>query len=127
MKPLVYSRGFSRFGAGRVRGGGFVVGAMWIRRLCSTFESRVVPVLTKPTRDDSRSLWGSLLYLQNGEHARESQPPAAVEHRVEPDGSKFAPAMFWASSMDSNSLVNDREPLEPAAMTRPVPSNFRGD
>ncbi len=74
-----------------------------------------------------RTLRLCLTEMASALSARESQPPAAVEHRVEPDGSKFAPAMFWASSMDSNSLVNDREPLEPAAMTRPVPSNFRGD
>ena len=58
---------------------------------------------------------------------KETQPRAVVEHRVERDGSKFAPVAFRESTMDSNWLVNDREPLEPAAMTRPVPSNFRGD
>ena len=34
---------------------------------------------------------------------------------------------FRACRMDSNWLVNDREPQEPAAMTRPVLPNFRGD
>ncbi len=58
---------------------------------------------------------------------RETQPAAVVEHRVEPDGSKFAPAAFRAFSMDSNWLVNDRERQEPAAMTRPVRPNYRGD
>ncbi len=134
------------------------VGAMGNAGWCSTFESRLVPGIQKPTRDGSRTLWGSLLYLQNGLQprlrrrrkgggsgsspdwvcrmrmrtlrlcltemasalsARESQPPAAVEHRVEPDGSKFAPATFRAYRMDSNRLVNDRESQEPAATTRP--------
>ena len=58
---------------------------------------------------------------------KETQPHAAVEHRVEPDGSKFAPAAFRASRMDSNRLVNDRESQEPAAMTRPVLPKYRGD
>ncbi len=56
---------------------------------------------------------------------KETQPQAALEHRVEPDGSKFALAMFRASRMDSNWLVNDREAQELAATTRPVPTESR--